>query len=274
VRNTLQLNQGPRVNQKDSIGDPVFSDIAFFSGIAETDWSWAPLVQDFDNDGFRDIVVTNGFPKDVTDHDFISFRKRSFSIASKEYTLGQIPEVRLRNYAFHNNGDLTFNNRSVDWGLTKSSFSNGAAYADLDNDGDLDMLINNINDEAFVYENTTRDDKKSNNNYLSIQLVGDSLNRNGIGTWVELFYGHNQQVYEQSPYRGYLSSVQVNPHFGLGNVLKIDSLVIKWPTGKRQVLKNVAADQTISVDIKNAKDSFSWQQPVFTTNALFTNITD
>ena len=144
VRNTLQLNGGPRVGENDSIGDPIFSDVGYFAGLAETDWSWTPLVTDFDNDGLRDIYVTNGFPKDVTDHDFIAFRKGSYSIASKEYTLEQIPEVKLHNYAFRNEGDVKFNDETEDWGLTKPTFSNGAAYADLDNDGDMDMVINNI----------------------------------------------------------------------------------------------------------------------------------
>ncbi|HLL42890.1 MAG TPA: CRTAC1 family protein, partial [Segetibacter sp.] len=239
VRNTLQLNQGPRVNGSDSIGDPVFSDIAFFSGIAETDWSWTPLVTDFDNDGFRDIVVTNGFPRDVTDHDFIAFRKQSLSIATKEFTLEQIPQVKLHNYAFRNNGNLTFTNSTTDWGLAVPTFSNGAAYADLDNDGDMDMVINNINDEALVYENSLMDLKENNANYLTLKLTGDSLNRNGLGACIELYYGGKQQAYEVTPYRGYLSSIQMHPHFGLGDVSTIDSLVIKWPAGKKQVLKNV-----------------------------------
>ena len=151
VRNTVQLNQGPVINQKDSIGDPVFSEIGYFSGLAETDWSWAPLVVDFNSDGFRDVIVTNGFPKDVTDHDFRAFRNSAYSIASKRQLLDQIPEVKIPNYAFHNNGDLTFSNVTDQWGLSTPSFSNGAAYGDLDNDGDMDMVINNINDKAFVY---------------------------------------------------------------------------------------------------------------------------
>ena len=108
VRNTLQLNQGPRVNQNDSIGDPIFSDVGFFSGISATDWSWTPLVQDFDNDGFRDIIITNGYPKDLTDHDFIAFREKSFTTASKSYVLSQMPQAKLHNYAFHNNGRCHF----------------------------------------------------------------------------------------------------------------------------------------------------------------------
>ncbi len=211
VRNVLQVNQGPRINENDSIGDHVYSDLGFFAGIAETDWSWAPVVVDFDNDGYRDIIVTNGFPRDVTDKDFGAFRNEAFAVASKKDLLEQIPEVKMHNYAFQNRGDLTFADRSKDWGLGDPSFSNGAAYADLDNDGDMDLVINNINDEAFVYENTLmQGDVKPN--YLSVNLKGDSLNRNGIGSWIEIYYDNRKQVYEQNPYRGYLSTIQLRPH--------------------------------------------------------------
>jgi hypothetical protein len=275
VRNSLQLNQGPRVNQNDSIGDPVFSDVGFFSGIAETDWSWTPVVQDFDNDGFRDIVITNGFPKDITDHDFIAFRQESSSIAAKDYTLSQIPQVKIHNYAYHNNGNVTFSDQTYNWGLDKPSFSNGAAYADLDNDGDMDLIINNIDDEASIYENTIRNKKENNNShYLSVKLIGDSLNRNGIGTWIELYYGNKQQVVEETPYRGYLSSYQLEQHFGLGNISNIDSLVVKWQNGKLQVIKNISVDRTIIVNIKNADQSYSWVLPALASNSLFREITD
>ncbi|GEO09597.1 hypothetical protein SAE01_20930 [Segetibacter aerophilus] len=272
VRNTLQLNQGPRVKENDSIGDPIFSDVGFFSGISETDWSWTPLVSDFDNDGYRDIIVTNGYPKDLTDHDFIAFRQQSSAIASKQFTLSQIPEVKLHNYAFHNNGNVTFSNVSTDWGLSAPSFSNGGAYADLDNDGDMDMVINNINDEAMLYENNSTHEKETANNFLNVKLVGDALNRNGIGTWIQLYYQGKQQAYEQSPYRGYLSSVQLDPHFGLGNVSTIDSMVVTWTNGNKQVLRGVQANKTITVDIKNAIKADSFTNPVFATNMLFTDI--
>lgn len=274
VRNTLQLNQGPRVTQRDSIGDPVFSDVGFFAGIAETDWSWTPLVCDFDNDGFRDIIISNGFPKDVTDHDFVGFRSQSYNIASKDYTLSQIPQVKLHNYAFHNNGNVTFDNVTNNWGFTTPSFSNGAAYADLDNDGDMDMVVNNINDEAFVYENTLTDGKDTSQHFLSLNLAGDSLNRNGLGTWIEIYYGGKKQVYEQSPYRGYLSSVDIRPHFGLGAVSKVDSVVIKWPGSRKQVLTNVKTNQTLKADIKSATDTYNWNEPVYAPNTLFTEITN
>lgn len=274
VRNTLHINQGPRVTANDSIGDPVFSDVGYLAGIAETDWSWTPLVADFDNDGLRDMVVTNGFPKDVTDHDFIAFRKDPSPIASLSNTLEQIPQVKLHKYAFRNNGNCNFSNVSDNWGLNKVSFSNGAAYADLDNDGDLDMVINNINDKAFLYKNTLRDADPSKEHYLSLKLNGDSFNLDGLGTWIELYFEGKQQTYEQSPYRGYLSSVQLNPHFGLGTVTMLDSLVIKWPDGARQVLTKVTLDQTLKIDKKNAVSRYSWEQPVFAKNTLFKEISD
>jgi hypothetical protein len=272
VRNSLQLNQGPRI-ENDSTGAPVFSDLGFFSGISQTDWSWCPLVADFNNDGFRDIIITNGFPKDVTDHDFVSFRMGSSQVASKEFTLAQIPQVKLCNYAFRNNGDLTFTNVCEEWGINTPTFSNGAAYADLDNDGDMDMIINNINDDASIYENTSMNSTKSSN-YIAVKLKGDSLNLNGLGAWIELYYDHKIQAYEQSPYRGYLSTVQIEPHFGLGNITKLDSLIIKWPNGKEQILNNVPVNQTINISKKDANLSYSFLQAKPNNLALFNDVTD
>ncbi len=160
------------------------------------------------------------------------------------------------------------------WGLSKVSFSNGAAYADLDNDGDLDMIVNNINDEASLYENKLMDAKPKDKHYLDVHLSGDSLNLNGLGTWIELYYGKNKQAYEQTPYRGYLSSIQLNPHFGFGDVSVIDSLVVIWPDGSKQLLKNVALDRTIKIDKKNAQRSYDWHIPVLAQNTLFKEVTD
>jgi len=270
VRNTLQLNMGPRVGRNDTIGDPVFGDIGYWAGISSTDWSWAPIVQDFDNDGYRDIIITNGYPKDITDHDFIAFREKSIQYLSKKEVLGKIPQVKLQHYAFRNNGNTTFSDVSADWGLTTESFANGAAYADLNNDGYLDLIINNINDEAFIYKNIA----PHTSNYLDIKLVGDSLNRNGFGTWIELYYGGKQQVYEETPYRGYLSTMQMDPHFGLGKTSSIDSMVVKWPDGKMQVFLNVGANQKMTVNHAAARTSYHWATQATADQAWFRPIED
>jgi hypothetical protein len=186
--------------------------------------------------------------------------------------LEQIPEVKIHNYAFRNTGQLQFEDVSKTWGLTQPSFSNGAAYADFDNDGDLDVVINNINDEAFLYENTLNNGN-TKKHYLTINLIGDSLNRNAIGAWIEIYYKGKHQVYEQTPYRGYLSTVQLAPHFGLDTISKIDSLVVKWPNGQQTTLQNVTTDQTLNIDIKTAKQLHTWAQPVFAHNTWVTDIT-
>ncbi len=273
VRNTLQLNQGPRVGENDSIGIPAFSEIGFLSGIAQTDWSWSPLIADFDNDGYRDLVITNGFPRDVSDHDFMAYRDVHKGIVSNKELLDQIPTVKLHNYAYKNRGDLTFSDETGSWGLEQPTFSNGVAYADFDNDGALDMVINNINDEALLYRNTSRDKDSSSNHYLQIKFRGDGQNINGLGAFAAIYYDHGkQQVYENNPYRGYLSSVQGIAHFGLNKITQIDSVVIDWYNGKQEVLKNVQANQQITVDIKNALLPFSFQQPVIAGDALFKKV--
>jgi hypothetical protein len=272
--NTLQLNQGPRLGQNDSIGAPVFSEIAFLGGVAQTDWSWGPMITDFDNDGFRDIVVTNGYPRDVTDHDFITFRDESYAVATKKQVLDQIPVVKIANYAFHNNGKLGFEDVTKNWGMDIASFSNGAAYADLDGDGAMDMVINNIDDEAFLYRNTSRDKDKDNNHYLQVQFKGGSQNKDGIGAWADIYYDKGKhQVYENTPFRGYLSTIQNIAHFGLGNITQVDSVVIKWQNGKQQVLKNVKTDQVLKVDMANATQNYSFDLPAVNNSSLFTEVT-
>lgn len=271
VRNVLQLNQGPTGRRGDS-SDFIFSDIAFYSGIAETDWSWTPMVADFDNDGYRDIIVTNGFPKDITDHDFITFRNEAFSIATKEQLLEQIPEVKIPNYAYRNTGNLKFEDLTKEWGLEVPGFSNGAAYADLDNDGDLDMVVNNINDEAFLYRNNARD-KKEPASFLRLKLDGTVQNKSGIGSWIHVFSDSIKLTYENNPYRGYLSSVQSDPQFGLGKINKIDSLVIIWPDNKKQVIKNIKLNELNTIKHSEANETYDWSMP-FNSKSLLKEITD
>ncbi len=180
----------------------------------------------------------------------------------------------MHNYAFHNNGDLTFGDVTDKWGFSTPTFSNGAAYADLDNDGDMDMIVNNINDEAFVYENTTNTKNKINANYLKVKFRGDKYNLNGLGAWAEIYYNAGQkQFYENTPYRGYLSSIEPGAFFGLGKVASVDSVIIRWPGNKKQVLKNVKTNQTLVVDIKNADLPDSWKIDPTVKDALFADVT-
>ncbi len=252
VRNTLQVNTGPVHCDIDSIPHPVFSDISFYTGTAETDWSWSPLLADVNNDGNRDILITNGYPRDVTDHDFAAFRNAEKNV-SKQQLIDQMPAIKIPNYGFVNQGNLQFTNATEAWGMTDASFSNGAVCADLDNDGDLDYVINNINDEAFVYENTLRTSANTNANYLSIQFIGAPKNPAGIGALAELYFDHTKhQVYENSPYRGYLSTGDNRAFFGVKEISVIDSVIITWPGNKQQRLVRVAANQQLVVDEKNA----------------------
>jgi len=273
-RNTLQINRGPRMGQNDSLGTPIFSETSFLSGVAQTDWSWCSLITDFDNNGFRDIVVTNGYPRDINDHDFRVFRGKAYASTSKKDILAQIPIVKIANYAFKNDGNLQFDDVTKNWGLDVPSFSNGAAYADLDNDGDMDMVINTINDETLIYKNTARETDKNNSHYLHIQFTGGAQNRNGIGAWADICYDHGKhQVYENTPYRGYLSTLQNIAHFGLGTVTMLDSVVIKWQNGKQQTLKNVKADQMLKVNIADAKEPYKFNLPAINKRSLFKEVT-
>lgn len=256
-RNTLQINQGTATEI------PVFSEMGLLAGIAETDWSWCPLVTDFDNDGFRDMIITNGFPKDVTDHDYLAYRYQSAvgRQASLDELLAMIPSVKASNYAFKNSANTPgsppqFENTTQKWGMEIPSFSNGAAYADLDNDGDLDYVVNNINDSALVFQNNLTTQKPTESNYLRIKCIGLSNNINGIGAWIEISYDNGKkQVYENTPYRGYLSTIENVAHFGLGKTAKIDRIKIIWQSGKISVLNNILANQTLLVNEAQAVEN-------------------
>tara|TARA_R110002049_G_scaffold245100_1_gene418983 strand:+ start:65373 stop:68852 length:3480 start_codon:yes stop_codon:yes gene_type:complete len=249
VRNVLQMNSGPTPK-----GHPVFDDLAFAAGIYQTDWSWCPLVADFDNDGYRDLIITNGLPRDVTDLDYIAYGNGQ-SGRAQSYTLAMtdsLPVVKLANYAFKNTNGAEFENTTETWGFGDLSFSNGGAYADLDNDGDLDVLINNINDVAFVYENTLN--KKAN--YLTVNFKGTKGNTEGLGTTVRLYSKNGaQQFYEHYPIRGYLSTHDHRLHIGLGETTKIDSLLVTWPDGKQEKLVKLDAQGgTLTLSHSNAVD--------------------
>lgn len=254
VRNTLQINRGLFIQSNDSLQLATFSDISYYSGTAETDWSWTPSLADFDNDGMRDLLITNGYPKDVTDHDYVSFRRDKGFIVSDNELLKQIPEIKVANYAFRNTPDLVFEDVSESWGLNDKAYSTGAAYADLDDDGDLDYVINNINEEASVYENTTDPKINPGNNFIRLKFRGDSKNTGGVGTRATIYVDSIVRVYENFPVRGYLSSVESAAHFGLANATLVDSIIVLWQDSKKQVIRKVTANQTITVDIRNAEN--------------------
>ena len=272
ARNMLQLNQGPSILDNDSIGHPVFSEVGYYSGIAHTDWSWAPLAIDADNDGYRDLMITNGLPKDLSDMDFIAYRGQAVANVPESEMLKQLPTAKISNYIFHNNGDLSFTNKTNDWGWNTPTFSAGMAYADLDNDGDIDVVVNNTNMIATLMENTLNETKSKENNFLRIRLAGDSINRNGLGAIIHLFYQGKQQLYEYSPYRGYMSSVENIAHFGVGEATVIDSIIVNWPDSKKQVLQYISTNQSITINRKQAVDIENYSSH-FATNNWFTDIT-
>jgi enediyne biosynthesis protein E4 len=272
VHNSLQLNMGPRLLGNDSIGSPVFSDIAYFSGVAQTDWSWAPLLVDVDNDGFRDLMVSNGLPKDVTDFDFMAYRTGSDPKTPLKDVLAKVPSLKLSNYIYKNKGDNTFTDKTLEWGWQTPTFSSGMAYADFDNDGDLDVVVNNTNMEASLLQNTANENKTDSSNYIRIKLIGNTTNINGIGAKLHLYYAGKQQVYECNPYRGYLSSVENIAHFGLGKTTTLDSIIVQWPDFKTQKLTKIAANATLTLNYAQANPYKPVQPRVFATTNWFTDI--
>ena len=245
TRNTLQLNQG--INPK--TGLPVFSDIGLLAQVQETDWSWSTIFADYDNDGFEDLYVANGFPKDVTDRDFSDFRSYASNLVDQKELLAAIPEVKVPNFLFRNKGNFDFENVAQDWNLAIPSFSNGAAYGDLDNDGDLDLVVCNIDDPVFLFENNVAD---AANHYLRIKLTGPEKNPQAIGAAVSIFTnGQHKKKYLLSN-RGYLSKSESTLHFGLGTAIAADSIHITWPGGRLQKLGQTEADQVLEVAYNEA----------------------
>lgn len=254
LRNTLQLNRG-----RFSDGQYRFSEIGFLSGIFETDWSWSPLFIDLDNDGWKDLLVTNGFRKDVTNMDYVvkimempRFGTKEVREVMMKELMKDIPEVRLQNYVFKNDANLMFSDVSTQWGLTQRTFTNGTAFADFDNDGDLDIVLNNIDQEAYFYENRLlSEDKRHSSHFLNMRFDPTVREYEKIGLKVELFHGKHLQFIEYTPYRGYKSTMDELIHFGLGQTERIDSILLKWPDGHRNMLYNIRADTTIYISKSN-----------------------
>jgi hypothetical protein len=248
VRNTLQLN----------LGGNMFSEIGQLAGVSSTDWSWSPLFCDVDNDGWKDLFITNGIYRRANDLDYIKFLtggNRSFpskdnSGLTDKDLYEKMPLYPNVNYIYKNNHDLTFSNMSGEWGFNNRSYSNGSTYADLDNDGDLDLIVNNINSPAALYRNNA--ERHLVNHFLSVVLKGEGLNTRGIGTRVSLFIRGERQVAEQFPTRGFLSATSDVLHFGLGPVTVIDSLIVRWPDLSIQTVKDVPADKIITLEKINA----------------------
>ncbi len=251
VRNMIHLNMGPDPN--DNI---LYGEIGFLSGIYETDWSWSPLFADFDNDGFKDLVVANGFPGDVTDMDFAHYMNRFQNLVRHRSELfDTIPKVKIDNYIFKNNGDLTFSKKTKEWGFELKTFSNGAAYVDFDNDGDLDYITNNLNGKSTIYKNTTVGNSESNGkgNFLRVRLIGSKMNSQGIGAKIILYAGSQLQFHENNNYRGFMSTMDPVIHFGVGEIDLIDSLIVFWPGNVITRKYNILSNQEIELSYRGGE---------------------
>ena len=267
MHNMLHLNRG----------NGVFSEISAYAGVDKTDWSWSCLGSDFDNDGYNDLFITNGFKRDIWDKDTnkkISEYMQSMAARNKSnqenaaYIVNMFQENKRPNYIYKNNGDLTFTKKTKAWGLERDSFSNGAAVGDLDNDGDLDIIVNNIDGTAFIYKNTS---EKTDNNYLKIKLIGPKNNPTGLGAKITLKYDDKIQYHDFKTVRGYLSSVEPVSHFGLGKTNTIDEIKIVWPDGKENILKGVKANQLVKVNHLEATNKSNLEKPIKT---IFTEVTN
>ena len=248
VRNTLQLN----------LGGGLYSEIGLLAGVYSTDWSWSPLFCDVDNDGWKDLFITSGIYRRANDLDYIKFLtggnrfnpKKDNSNVEDRVLYEKMPLYPNVNYIFRNNGDLTFTSMGQDWGLTERSFSNGAAYADLDNDGDPDLIVNKINGAAGIYRNNASE--TLGNHFLSVKLKGSRFNTHGTGARITLFSGGMKQVADQFTTRGFLSASTDVLHFGLGKAAIIDSLTVRWPDQSEQKITHIPADTMIVLDIVHA----------------------
>ena len=273
IRNTLQLNMG--INEE---GNPLYSEIAQLAGVSATDWSWASLFFDMDNDGHKDLFVSNGIYRRPNDLDYLALARsqqaqQAMQRGMSDTTMSLIrrmPKVKIPNFGFINDENLGFNHNS-ETGFNQPSYSNGAAYGDLDNDGDLDLVVNNVNMNAFVYNNRTRE--RDEGNYLKIKLSGDTANTFGIGTKVSIYGGGEYQYYEMMQTRGFLSSVEPVIVAGLDTLETVDSVSVTWPGGKTQTLKEITVNQTLTIYQEDAIRNPSSKE-VDSANTLFNNISN
>jgi enediyne biosynthesis protein E4 len=248
MRNMLHLNNG----------NGTFSEIGQFAGVSNTDWSWSALFADYDNDGLQDLFVSNGYKRDYTNNDFLKYRADKMTIGAggkriEHYgdLLNKMPSNKLHNYLFQNNNGLQFEDQSMSWGMGDATLTHGAAHGDLDNDGDLDLVLNNMDDQAGVYRNNSDSFKK--NNFLKVTLSGNDGNRFGLGARVTLYVSGKLMMRELCPYRGFESTVEPALFFGLNKTETIDSVIVRWPRGERQKLLNVKCNQTLTVNQRDAR---------------------
>lgn len=274
MRNTLQLTD---IIGADGI--PVFSEVGQLAGISKTDWSWAPLLADFDNDGWKDLFISNGIFKDITNLDFVkytsgysnNFENKKGDKMEMWELIKEMPSTKLNNYFYRNNRDLTFSDVSKEWGSGHETISNGTAYADLDNDGDLDLVVNCLNDPPFILNNQTAGTKGSN--YVSVVLKGENKNPFGIGAKVFITTSAGTQYFEQFLTRGFQSSIDPKLHVGLGADSIITNIRVEWPGGKESQLENVKANAVVTI-LQSDAQANSTTSVTDSTPPIFTDVTN